>query len=938
MYTSGSTGKPKGVQITHLAACCAVAALIVAAPAALRRGEGGTRWFQFTTPTFDPSVAEIFIALSVGNTLCACDRSRMLTDPEAAIAELGADSTKITPSIASLLRPERVPSLRYVWCSGETLIPRVIDKFAAAGENPSCNDSRNLINCYGPTEATIDCTFSHVSKKQRGSIIGTALATSSLVILDPSRRSDKPVPVGFSGELATGGPQLSPGYLDRPEQTAKSFVEIAPFGRLYRTGDRARLVEGVNGDLVIDFLGRISSDQIKISGRRIELGEIEAAITGSSVSEAAVVYASIGSPEEAGTSGSGNPKQLIAIVAPRHTSDPATVYKECRDRATSILQPHMRPSTIFMVQKLPRSVSGKIDRKSLQRMCASPRESGMTLLEAGKPDLSPREPANDDADQYHGDEMLRRVVNTVCKTVSVAPNQVTAMATLPSLGLDSLRVVQFLQRAREEGLPSLQFTDVLASSSIAELVERYRQLQGPQSTDSVDSDRDRRWQSLLEGFQKRHSENCIKTLSLNPGDIEAILPATTSQAITLASFLLSSLPSAFNPASSASSKAYIHHSVYEVASDFDLEVLVRAWTSVLNRYDIMRTVFMQVDDDLTPFAQCILSEDSPVARVQPRRYSADDHETFDGMVRKAQADAEKEASLTSPPRNLAVVESPGRSAIILSMHHSIFDGASLQLLLYDVEQEYFRKPAILRSGILTAVKRHFMEDRDEAASFWKSYLENSVFPAFPCIRATLPSEDEGPHGTTTFLSEVEMKGLQEKAARMQSSPLSVLQSAWAVILSTYTGERDVAFANIASDRFNDDLENCSAPALVIHPVRLTLDPQPGVTNMDVTTARTKENAEAFRHLHAPISSASYDTVLAFQQFAGGSGKDVLYRSVSVPAMGNDQAVMVEVYVTVSGKLEFVATPFSTALRRRSLTVNFYLQTSGREDLRHSTLR
>lgn len=909
MYTSGSTGKPKGVQVTHIGAACVVAANVEAAPAAFRHDGDGTRWFQFTAPTFDASVAEIFMTLSVGGTLCACDRALVLTDPEAAITALGADSIMTTPSMATLLTPEKVPSLRHLWSIGEALNARVIENFAAPGDPPSWDAPRNLVNTYGPTEATINCTVDQVSRKQRGSVIGPVVSTCSVVILDPSGRSEKPVPVGFSGELAIGGPQVSAGYLKRPEQNAQSFVDVPPFGRLYRTGDRARIVEGMDGALTIDFLGRISSGQIKITGKRVELGEIEAAITCPSVAEVAVEYVSASSGETGNkASSSGNANQLIAVVVPRNSSDPETLFADCQSSAAQKLQPFMRPSKIYMVSELPRTVSDKLDRKALQRMCLSPAESGLTPLGPDGPDVAPPETEAVEAAPAEMAKMLERVASAVSRTVPVAADDVTPSTTLLALGLDSLHVVQLLQRARDQGLPNIKFADVLSCRSVLDLVRKFHLVE-LRPSECADSEDDRRCESMLHEFQRQHHANCILRLPFDDGQVDSILPATTSQAIALASFVLSSQSTpASEAAASALSKAYIHHSVLEVASDFDTDRLIEAWCSVLSRYDMMRTVFVQVDDELTPFAQCILSKDIPEAQIKTRRYLANgDHDCFDRVVQRAQREAEDAITLEKPPRSLAVVLSPNRNAIVFSMLHSIFDGASLRMLLTDVEREYFGEPVLARDGVLAAVKKHFSEDREGAASFWKCHLQDSTPSPFPCIRATVPGKDEARCGVSGFVSELTMKALKEKAARLQSSPLSVLQAAWAMILFAYTGERDVIFGNVVSDRFTEEMENCAAPTLAVHPLRVVLDPEVKPTNGEMAVARTEGNSQAFRYLHAPISSASFDTTFAFQHFAGSSGEDILYLNVSTPAMDNDQAVMIEVYETRSGKLEFVAT-------------------------------
>ncbi|KAJ4171810.1 Non-ribosomal peptide synthetase [Fusarium falciforme] len=218
---------------------------------------------------------EIFVTLSNGGTLCSAPRSLTLSDPEGTINEARATVMMATPSLASLLRPSHLKTLQSLWTMGEKLNRTVIDNFGLR----SSATPYTLINAYGPTEAAINCTFlAPVEQSVRGSIIGEALPTCSMLILDHRSQVPKVVPAGFVGELAIGGPQVSEGYLHRPEETAKAYVSSADYGRLYRTGDMARIVWDESGRRLIEFLGRITSDQVKLSGRRVELGEIESVL------------------------------------------------------------------------------------------------------------------------------------------------------------------------------------------------------------------------------------------------------------------------------------------------------------------------------------------------------------------------------------------------------------------------------------------------------------------------------------------------------------------------------------------------------------------------------------------------------------------------------------------------------------------------------------
>lgn len=258
MYTSGSTGQPKGVVLSHSAATQALLAHDLHIPTF-------SRFLQFASPTFDVSVFEIFFPWLRGCTLVSCDRRRLLNDLPGAINDLMIDACELTPSVASsLLRGrESVPSLKVLLTIGEMLKPSVVEAFGGSESEPAI-----LHGMYGPTEATIHCTLqTYFPKDMPCGSIGEPLDTVSAFVVkaqDPEAPSKvEIVPLGDEGELAVGGYQLADGYLNREEQTKAAFVMHSEHGRLYRTGDRAKMLP--NGKF--ECLGRISSGQVKLRGQ-----------------------------------------------------------------------------------------------------------------------------------------------------------------------------------------------------------------------------------------------------------------------------------------------------------------------------------------------------------------------------------------------------------------------------------------------------------------------------------------------------------------------------------------------------------------------------------------------------------------------------------------------------------------------------------------------
>lgn len=903
MYTSGSTGKPKGVQITHHAAACSISSHVEFAP---RTIDGQPpRWFQFAAPTFDPSVMEIFTTLSIGGTLCFCERSTSLTDPEAAITALSATIMMATPSMAALLRPRKVPTLKHLWTMGENLGRKVIENFASDSFlNRDQGDVRHLLNAYGPTEGSINCTLqADFSVKQRGSNIGGALATCSMLVLDADSREPRPVPMGFSGELAIGGPQVSPGYLNRPEQTAAAFVESAKYGRVYRTGDRARVVQGLDGSLVIDFLGRITTDQVKLSGRRVDLGDIEAVIaTVSAVAE----VAAIAHQQRQGEKGS---EQVVVCIAARDGWNAQQLLTECQQKADSQLQPYMRPKRYFVAEVMPRSASGKIDRKTIGAMVSVP--SCPELVE-----LVPEVESQAYRTQWQDDEATSRIVAILAEVTGLPSNEITPEAGLQSIGLDSLRAVRFLQQLRVLGIQELDINDVLAQRTVVELVSLCAGSNAVEAQAARSTQREQKsaaWGKLAAGYRQKHLRSCIEVLSLSDDDIETVLPTTSTQAGMLASFLRSQQLASSEPVAPAS---YINHSVYVISPGLDVETVIKAWQNVLSRNEMLRTVFVQVDEEASPFAQCVLSKSSPHAAIDVKRY---DGGNFDETVQEALHDAEASITLERPAFKIALASNGQRKAIILSLAHPIFDGGSLQLMVQDVTREFRQQDPLPRTSVKDAVARHFSSDREASAAYWRKELEGNSSEPFPCLLSHQPGPDKDMPDHSIVLSSLRIDELRIRARQLSSSPLAVLHAAWSLILFAYTGTTtDVSFGSVISDRLDDDMARCLAPTFVTVPMRVSLplvNANASATVAEVTHRLTQANIDSLNHLHTPLSSVlsaegglPYDTLFAFQDFpADDAGEGDMYSEITYPPMKNDFAVMVEVWPTASGQIELKAT-------------------------------
>ncbi|HYO16637.1 MAG TPA: non-ribosomal peptide synthase/polyketide synthase [Thermoanaerobaculia bacterium] len=345
IYTSGSTGRPKGVGVTHrglLNLCAAQIRTYATGPQ--------DRVLQFASPSFDASVAEITIALRVGAELHLASREEMLPGPSllALLRDRGITNVTLPPralAVLPALGETDLPELRTLLVAGEACPVELARSWSGGAAD------RRVFNAYGPTEATVWATV-ELFEDGRRLTIGRPIANTRVHLLD---RHLEEVPVGVPGEVFLAGDGLARGYLGRPDLTAGRFVPD-PFGepgaRLYRTGDLARHLP----DGRIDYLGRVDH-QVKIRGFRIELGEIEALLAGYPAVAEAVVVAREDVPGD---------RRLVAYVVPAERgADPAALTDELAAWLGGRLPAYMVPSALVVLEALPLSPNGKVDRRGL---------------------------------------------------------------------------------------------------------------------------------------------------------------------------------------------------------------------------------------------------------------------------------------------------------------------------------------------------------------------------------------------------------------------------------------------------------------------------------------------------------------------------------------------------------------------------------------------
>ena len=443
IYTSGSTGTPKGVVVSHgaLSGHCQVISQEYGLSSA-------DVVLQFAPTAVDTAIEQILPILAMGGRLVLRPPELQTADALLEFLErMEITVADLPPSyLYEILRAwERgganlsALALRLMIVGGEALTQEVAAQWHKTGLSKT-----RLVNAYGPTEATVTALVHTVKpgSHDRSIPIGRPLPGTEIYILD---RDGNLVPDGVIGELYLAGERLALGYHDRDELTEEKF-STRPIGhkflRLYGTGDRACYRPNSGG--LIEFHGRID-DQVKIRGHRIELGEVEAEIAVCGIAEAVVAVES---------NKSGEPVLTAYVGAAVESFD----EKDLRRRLSVSLPIHMVPSVWLRFDSLPKTISGKIDRRSL----VAPEAVACSV---GARAQKPR------------DQVEERLLGVWLEILERDPDQesVGIDDDFADLGGHSLLAVRFLSRVEQTFGCSFSVSDLARASTIAEQAQLLRQ-------------------------------------------------------------------------------------------------------------------------------------------------------------------------------------------------------------------------------------------------------------------------------------------------------------------------------------------------------------------------------------------------------------------------------------------------------------------------------
>ncbi|KAL9002482.1 MAG: hypothetical protein Q9188_004583 [Gyalolechia gomerana] len=443
LFTSGSTGKPKGILQEHASVCTSS----LAHGRALNVSSN-SRVFQYAAFTFDVSMMDIFTTLIYGGCVCIPSEEDRMGSFTAVMKRMRVNWVLFTPSVASLMGPEDVPTLQTLVYGGEAVKQENVSRWVG---------KVRLFNCYGPAECGACAIGEFLHPDSRPANIGRQFGGQLCWAVDPEDHN-RLLPIGAAGELVVEGPTLARCYLDDPVKTQASFIKSPGWPkdagcnrarRIYKTGDLVR--QNSNG--TFDFVGR-KDLQVKVRGQRVEIGEVEHHIaTFPGIALSMVARPQLGPYAQTLVAitqlilPGGIPEELrdkLSYLPHEHVLAANFDRGKLLDSLGARLPSYMVPTHVLVVTKLPLSVSGKIDRKIVDAwLVHTSRPTGSTGPSESLKGLLPR-------DDSISREICSKVLSLVSDPGSTFFNSLDGTDfALAAVGLDSIKTINMVMYIRK---------------------------------------------------------------------------------------------------------------------------------------------------------------------------------------------------------------------------------------------------------------------------------------------------------------------------------------------------------------------------------------------------------------------------------------------------------------------------------------------------------
>ncbi|KAI2633548.1 non-ribosomal peptide synthase [Hypomontagnella submonticulosa] len=776
-FTSGSTGKPKGVVITH--ANYSSGAIPRADIVGYR---AHSRVLDFASYAFDVCIDCMLCTLSVGGCLCIPSDADRVNDLSGAIRKMNVNMAHMTPSVARVLDPDIIPSLEVLGLGGEAI---------SAGDAAAWSRNTKVINAYGPSECTVGCAVNGdvgaESQKPHVSI-GRGVG-GTLWIVDPSNHH-RLMPIGAVGELLVEGPIVGPGYLNDPERTAISFISDPKWllsgspqhegrsGRLYKTGDLVRY----DPDGTVIFVGR-GDQQVKLRGQRIELAEIEYNMRDKLPPGTRVAAEVIrpggpaGEPtlvafiaERAGLVSESEP--LLGKLSPQVLDSLADMNKALSEN----LPIYMVPAAYIPLQVMPLLVSAKTDRKRLRELGHSlSRKDIAGFAAATVPRKEPTTPTEKKLAQLWAQVLGQEV-------------DISAHDNFFNLGGDSLRAMKLVAQARTQDI-ALTVAGIFANPVLSDMALVAR----PGSSETTLEVPP--FSLLGEQWSEDSARcDCATLCDVDESRIEDVYPCTPLQEGLMA-------------LSAKVSEAYVAQRVVELPDEAAARNLAKAFEVASADCLILRTRIIQVPG--YGLVQAVVKDDFNCKWLFGESLN-------DYLVQ----DRSDPVQLGRPLVRYGVVvnEKPtGKCHFVLTMHHALYDGWSMPLVVERVNRAYNNLPTERPAEFKHFISYLSNMDRKESETYWRERLDGANGEQFPPLPYSGYQQQ-----ADSLLEHYVNTGKPNSGITIAT----IIRGAWAFLVSTYMASNDVVFGETLTGRNASipGVEQIEGPMIATIPVRVAVNP------------------------------------------------------------------------------------------------------------------